>query len=143
MPISKALRGAAYALCLLSGAAYADVAAAPLTALAALRPGEWQLREIGAPAATARALCVPNTNALLQLRHAGASCTRLVIKNGKDDATVQYSCPHAGWGRTSIHVETADLVRIDTQGIANNAPFEVSIEGRRLGECAGTKIGAR
>ncbi|WP_157220996.1 DUF3617 domain-containing protein [Flavisphingomonas formosensis] len=141
MRIVNALRGSAYALCLISGVAYADVA--PLTALSDVRPGQWQLREIGAPLASAQSLCVPNAYALMQLRHAGASCTRLVINNGKEDATVQYSCPHAGWGRTSIHVETSELVRIDTQGIADNAPFEAAIEGRRTGECSGNKIGAR
>ena len=137
------MRSAAYGLCLISGAAYADVAATPLAALSEIRPGQWQLREIGAPTASAQSLCVANTNALIQLRHAGATCTRLVIKNGKEDATVQYSCPHGGWGRTSIHVETSELVRIDTQGLAENAPFEAAIEGRRVGDGASTKIGAR
>lgn len=144
MRIKTTIRYLAYALCLTSGAAFADVANAPLTALAEIQPGLWQLRELGAPAAGLHSLCVTDAYALMQLRHAGATCTRLVIKNAKDDATVQYSCPHAGWGRTSLHVETSELVRIDTQGIANNAPFATLMEGRRTGECGSpTKIGSR
>ena len=144
MRIKSALRIIAYALCLSSGVAHADVANAPLTALSEIQPGMWQLRELGTPGATPKPMCIANTYALMQLRHAGATCTRLVIKNSKDDAVVQYSCPHAGYGRTSLHVETTELVRIDTQGIANNEPFEVSMEGRRSGDCgAATKIGAR
>ena len=51
-------------------------------------------------------------------------------------ATVSYSCPGAGSGRTTIRVETTRLLDIQSQGIVNNAPFEVRYEARRTGPCA-------
>jgi hypothetical protein len=71
----------------------------------------------------------------MQLQHGATACSRLVIGNEKASATVHYSCPGAGWGRTTLRVETPRLARIDTQGIANNAPFAFSAEARRIGAC--------
>jgi hypothetical protein len=104
----------------------------PLSALAMLEPGLWQLRTEGEPT---RNVCVADANALIQLRHKAGACTRLVIANEKASATVHYSCPGAGWGRTTLRVETPRLARIDTQGIADNAPFAFIAEARRIGPC--------
>jgi hypothetical protein len=104
----------------------------PLSALAMLQPGLWQLRAEGEPN---RNVCVGDPHALIQLRHKGGTCTRLVIANEKSSATIHYSCPGAGWGRTTLRVETPRLATIDTQGIADNAPFAFVAEARRIGEC--------
>jgi hypothetical protein len=48
---------------------------------------------------------------------------------------VSYQCIGAGKGRTDIRVETPRLVQIDAQGIADGAPFALSLEGRRTGDC--------
>jgi hypothetical protein len=66
------------------------------------------------------------------------ACSRLVIENERTSATVHYSCPGAGWGRTTLRITTPRSARIDTQGIAANAPFDVSVDARRTGDC-GTK----
>lgn len=104
----------------------------PLFALAMLQQGLWQLRGEGEPT---RTICVADPYALIQLRHKATACARLVIANQKSTATVHYSCPGAGWGRTTLRVETPRLATIDTQGIADNAPFAFKAEARRIGSC--------
>ena len=104
----------------------------PLPALAMLQPGLWQLKTEGQPPRNA---CIADPHALIQLRHRADACGRLVIANERLTATIHYSCPGAGWGRTTVKVETPRLARIDTQGIAENEPFAFTVEARRLGPC--------
>ncbi|MES2339440.1 MAG: hypothetical protein V4537_15215 [Pseudomonadota bacterium] len=115
--------------------AFAAPAQAPrFVALDAMQQGMWQLREIGG---TARAMCVRDPSALFQLRSPGSGCTRFVIENSTTAATVHYTCPGRGHGRTTISVETPRLVRISSEGLEGGAPFSVELEGRRTGNCPG------
>lgn len=117
-----------------SGVAAAAHGAAPqpLSAVGTLQPGLWQLQAEGeAP----RKICVGDTSALVQIRHAGTPCSRLVIADQRSSATVHYSCPGAGWGRTTLKVVTPRSATIDTQGIAGNAPFAFTADARRMGDC--------
>lgn len=103
-----------------------------IPALASLEPGLWQLRGEGE---ATRTICVADPHSLIQLRHGATPCSRLVIASDKSSATIHYSCPGAGWGRTTLRVETPRLARIDTQGIADNEPFAFIAEARRIGPC--------
>jgi hypothetical protein len=105
------------------------------TALSTLSPGQWTLRGLSRTSGN-RAICLGDSHALLQIRHGAASCSRFVIAKDARGLTVHYTCPGAGHGRTTIHVESSALVRIETQGIVNNAPFDASWEARRTGECS-------
>jgi len=116
---------------LLLGAA----ANAPIQAFGRIEPGEWQLRALDG-SAPARKLCIDDAYDLIQLRHPGAACSRFVLANEPQTATVHYTCTGAGYGRTTIRVETPQLVHIDSQGLANQSPFQVALEGRRLGKCS-------
>lgn len=127
----------AFILCLI-GVASMGAAGGALSALSALEPGLWQLRAPGEPT---RNLCLGDPFALMQLRHAGAACSRLVIEDEKSVATIHYSCPGAGWGRTTLRVATPRSARIETQGIAGNAPFDVSLDARRTGDCGSRPAG--
>ena len=128
-------RGALFGLLLIGGLTAAAPARAPeLVALTRIETGQWQLKEPGA-AATARSLCVMDPAVLLQLGHSGAQCSRFVIADTPDTATVHYTCPGAGHGRTTISLETPRLLHIQTQGIAGGAPFDLDYEGRRIGAC--------
>lgn len=98
-------------------------------------PGNWTLHEIGTSSGN-RAVCVKEPGMLLQLHHANASCARLVVAETARDATVQYTCTGQGHGRTKITVETPSLIRIQTQGLAHGAPFDMDYEARRAGSCA-------
>ncbi|TVV75036.1 DUF3617 domain-containing protein [Sphingomonas solaris] len=103
-----------------------------LNAMTAITPGQWQLQVPGEPA---RTMCVANPEALFQIRHRAGACTRLVIADEKASATMHYSCPGTGWGRTTVRVSTPASVRIATQGIADNAPFDFTAQARRIGDC--------
>lgn len=118
-----------------ASAAIAQPASAPgLAALKTIEKGMWQFRESGVAGAGQR-ICVKDPIALMQIRHSGAVCSRYIIEDATDRATVHYTCPSNGHGRTTIRVETRRLVQIDSQGIADNAPFAVRYEGRRVGQC--------
>ncbi len=103
-----------------------------LEALAKLEPGRWQLRELDGPA---RSICLADPAALVQLEHEGVSCEKEVLASEAGAATVEYTCPGRGFGRTSIRVETPRLARIDTQGFADGRPFAYRVEARKLGAC--------
>lgn len=107
-----------------------------LMATGGLEPGLWQLQGGGQPP---RKICLGDVAPLVQLRHADATCSRLVIADEHGGATVHYSCPGAGWGRTTLKVVTPRSVTIDTQGIADNAPFAFTADARRTGECTAGK----
>ena len=114
-----------------------------LGALNHLEHGLWQFRDLDAGGAALPPLCVVDPGVLMQLQHRGAPCSRLVIASDAKGATVHYTCPAGGFGRTSLRVETPRLAKIDTQGISGNAPFAYRIEARRTGPCAGNHISGR
>lgn len=106
-----------------------------LTALASLRPGLWEVREINNPRAAPASFCVTDPNILMQVQHRNEPCSRLVISNKARDATVHYTCPTGGFGRSSIRVESRELAVLETQGIAAGLPFEYRATARRKRAC--------
>jgi hypothetical protein len=123
---------AAAAMTMAGWAGAADVP--KLAALQTLEPGEWELRGRGKGAET-RKLCVSDLRQLLQIRHARASCSSFVVSDEADAASITYDCAAAGNGRTDLRVETARLIQISSQGVADGAPFVFVAEGRRIGAC--------
>lgn len=119
----------------LLGAGLAGAANAPGPAvLTRIQPGQWTLRTVDGSAPT-RSMCVSDPSTLVQLRHPNTACTRFVLDDGASAGTIHYTCPGHGHGQTTIRVETSALIHIDSQGISDNAPFNMSIEARRLGAC--------
>ena len=123
---------------------FALVAAAPTVTrpglpkspvLDAIEPGKWELRGAGTNPVT---LCIGDMQALLQVRHNGLACSWYVVANEARLFTVSYRCPRAGYGLTTVKLETPRLVQVETQGIANNQPFALTLEGRKIGECPAT-----
>lgn len=110
-----------------------------MPALAVVQPGQWFLKARSGGAAS-RSVCVQDVRSLLQVEHGGAVCNRFVIASSPRETTVHYTCPGAGHGRTTIRVETARLIQIESHGIARQEPFAVEFEARRTGDC---KVGAR
>jgi hypothetical protein len=109
------------------------VSAPTLEALTVIEAGQWQLR--ADDGSDSRSICVADPRILLQVRHRQATCSRFIIANEAKSATIHYTCPGAGHGRTTLRVETPRLVQIESQGIADNAPFAVHMEARRTGSC--------
>ena len=107
-------------------------ASAGVTALEGLAPGQWQLRETDG---SVRSLCLGDASQLLQLRHGSAACKVTVLDNSPGHTTVHYTCAGAGYGRTTVTVETPRLVHVDTQGVAEGQAFVLDYEGRNMGAC--------
>lgn len=133
---SKHLRIAA--ICIAGVAGFAAPASGQRQSLAMLdqiEGGRWELRARGQSGAIER-LCLNNGRRLIQLRHPAATCERLIVSDGANEVTVQYTCRGRGYGRTHIRRETGRLVQIDAQGIADGLPFAFTAEARRVGECS-------
>lgn len=113
----------------------------PLTAqtgsgamLANLEKGEWTVRfRSGSPD---RKICVRTGRELIKLAHTAADCTRFVVEDEASVVTVQYTCKGHGYGLTSVRRETSSLVQLESEGIADDLPFEITAEARRTGICS-------
>jgi hypothetical protein len=106
-----------------------------LAMLDRLESGSWELR-LREPGGDVQRVCLRDGRGLIQLRHQGDACERLIINDGANEVTVQYTCRGQGFGRTHIRLETARLAQIETQGIADGLPFAYNMEARRIGDCA-------
>ena len=133
MAMRRVVRPILAAAAMAASAAWAAPVQAPrFVAFDTLQHGMWQLKEVGA---ATRAVCVRDPASLFQLRSRGAGCSRFVVENGATSATVHYTCPGRGHGRTTISVETPRLLHIESEGIESGAPFSIELEGRRTGDC--------
>jgi hypothetical protein len=136
MKLRHMSRAVLFGLALCTSLTAASPAVAPqLAVLAQVEPGQWQLRETGTNTPP-RAMCVADPAMLLQLGHPGVACSRFVIADTAGSATVHYTCPGAGHGRTTLSIETPRVIHVATQGIAGGLPFDHDFEARRLGACA-------
>ncbi|HKT16103.1 MAG TPA: hypothetical protein VJR87_11945 [Allosphingosinicella sp.] len=115
----------------------------PLVSLARLEPGQWQIRELGNERAVPQSICLGDPEMLVQLEHRQIACSRYIIANDAQGATVHYTCPAKDYGRTTVRVETARLAKIDTQGLVGNIPFAYRAEARRIGPCERSTAAAR
>jgi len=107
---------------------------AALAMLDRIDRGNWEMRVRGSDGGVQR-MCLDSGRALIQLRHQGQKCRRVVVEDSASEVTVQYTCPGRGYGRTQIRRESGTLVQIDSQGIANGLPFAFAAEARRVGDC--------
>lgn len=117
-----------------TNAVHAAPPGSPPAALAGLEPGQWDLRSRDPGEAPLR-ICVREGQNLVQLRHQGQACRRFVVEDSPARTSVSYNCPGTGHGLTVVRVETPRLVQIDSQGVADGAPFALEVEGRRIGAC--------
>lgn len=104
-----------------------------LAMLGTLTKGEWTIKQRGVT--TDRKICVKSGTELIQMMHREGGCSQFVVEDGAARVTVQYTCPGNGYGRTSIRRETSALVQLESQGIHNGIPFQMTAEARRTGPC--------
>ena len=110
-------------------------AASRPSALAGTSPGLWEIS--GLPnAGTAVRQCVADTAALARVEHRGHSCTQVVVKDTPTWTEIHYTCANGGFGRSKLTVLTPRSLRIETQGISANYPFNYTIQARRTGNCS-------
>ena len=96
-------------------------------------PGLWEIA--GGPDGGKPKICVANPMVLAQLQHRSGNCRRDVVRDGPRSAEISYSCAGGGFGTTTIQQITPRALRIETQGISDNAPFHYVIQARKLGNC--------
>lgn len=99
-----------------------------------LETGRWEVRMRDGSGRT-YPMCVDDARKLLQLRHPGLACERVIVSDTPGEVTVQYTCRGAGYGRTTVRKETSRLVQLQSQGIAEGLPFDFTAEARRTGGC--------
>jgi hypothetical protein len=95
----------------------------------------WEIDPLG-PGTRAR-LCVSDPMVFANYEHRGTTCTRVVISDGPNGAVINYTCPTGGFGRSTVKALTPRSLRVETQGIADNAPFQYVFQARRVGACGG------
>ena len=116
-------------------------AATVLTLSAAQRPaalsrvegGLWEIDRLG-PGVRPK-LCVTDPLWFSSYEHRGKPCMRVVISDGPQGALIHYTCPAGGFGRSKVNVLTPRSLRIETQGISNDLPFNYVLQARRVGDC--------
>ena len=124
-------------LLLLGGAAalIAPGAAHNPAALAKASGGLWEISGMPGAGSPLRQ-CVADVAALAQVEHRGRHCTRTVISDRPTSATIHYSCGGSDFGESDIELITPRSLRISTQGISANLPFNYVIQARRVGDCS-------
>jgi hypothetical protein len=108
---------------------------ASLSVLSRLEPGLWVLRDRDGSRSLPSICLRDDRELVMQVRHGQTACTRLVIASDAKGATVHYTCPGAGFGRTSVRVETPRLLKLDSQGVHEGVPFAFRAEARRISAC--------
>ena len=107
-----------------------------LTVFSKIEPGLWELHEFGNSSGPRRSLCLADPQVLMQIEHRALPCSSLVLADDAQSATVHYTCPSSGYGRTSMRWISPRVLTIDTQGIRDNRPFAYRAEARRLRGCS-------
>jgi hypothetical protein len=82
-----------------------------------------------------RTVCIPDPVVLAQYEHLRASCARDVIRDSVSKAEIHYSCSGGAFGQSTVELITPRSLRIETQGISDNAPFHYVLQARRIGNC--------
>lgn len=120
------------ALLIFSGLALAG--AAHPSVFEQAQPGMWEIS--GVPGAKAPVKqCVADVAKLAEFEHRGKNCWVKVISSSASSTVVEYSCGAAGFGRSQVDALTPRSLRIDTQGISNQLPFNYVLQARRIGDC--------
>ncbi len=115
--------------------------AKPLALSTVIERGTWELRELQTANAP-RKFCLTDPATLLQIQHGMTNCTHAVIDDRPMEATVHYSCPGAGHGRTTLRLESGHRLQLETQGIDHGAPFAARYEGVKTGACSSASSSA-
>jgi len=112
-----------------------SVAATSPRALGPATGGLWQVAR-SAKDKPERSLCVARPALLAQYQHRGRRCELVVTSDVGNIAVVNYTCADGGFGRSELTLLTPRTLRIATQGIAADGPFNYVIHARRTGACA-------
>ena len=104
-------------------------------ALAQTSGGIWEISGLPGAKSPLRE-CVANAASLAVIEHRGQNCTRSILSDGPSTALIHYTCGQAGFGDSRLTVITPRSLRIETQGISDQLPFNYVLQARRVGDCA-------
>ena len=103
--------------------------------LGQVSPGLWELA--GAPGGKGPVRqCVADLTALAQFEHRTRTCTRNVVSDSGTTTVIHYTCGSGEFGDSKLTVITPRSMRIETQGISDQAPFNYVLQARRVGDCS-------
>ena len=112
----------------------AALAAEAPAALSQIAGGLWEVT--GTPGAQAPVRqCFADVMTLAQFEHRARNCTRSVVSDSGSSTVVRYSCGPSDFGQSQVDVITPRSLRIATQGISDQLPFNYVIQARRVGDC--------
>lgn len=114
-----------------AGISLAAAAATP-SVLSQVAGGQWEISRSGQPPVL---LCIADPAILAQFENRGGKCARNIVRDGGSSTTIHYSCAGGGFGQSDIRVLTPRSLRVETQGISDNAPFKYTFQARRVGDC--------
>ena len=118
----------------IAAAAPAVVLAAQPSALTKVSGGLWEIS--GAPGVrTPVKECVADVLALAQFEHRAKRCSRNVISDHERTTRITYDCGPSGFGQSDVDVITPRSLKISTQGISDQQPFNYVLQAHRVGEC--------
>jgi len=100
---------------------------------AGIQRGLWEVT--GAPGRPAQRLCLAEPLVLAQFEHRLQTCERDIVRDTLSVAEIHYRCPAGGFGRSTITALTPRSVRVATQGISGDGPFQYVLQARRIGAC--------
>ena len=103
--------------------------------LAEAVPGLWELTGVPGASAPVRQ-CFADIALLGQFEHRARKCKRTVIDDTASTTLVQYACGPAEFGSSELHLITPRSLKISTQGISDNLPFNYVLQAHRVGDCA-------
>jgi hypothetical protein len=115
-------------------------ALALLSVAAVLRPAVFSqtgggLWEVSRANGGRRNVCIADPALLSQYENLRANCARDIVRNTQAKAEIHYSCTGGAFGQSTVELITPRSLRIETQGISDNAPFHYVLQARRLGDC--------
>lgn len=108
-------------------------AAQPHAALSQVNPGLWEIA--GMPGGKPLRECVADPAVLAQLEHRKRSCARKITSDNGTQTVINYTCAAKDFGSSKMTVITPRSMRIETQGISDNMPFNYVLQARRVGDC--------
>ena len=129
-------RGRRFIVAIAAGAAALALAgAAKPPALSAVKAGMWELSGLPGTHAPAH-VCIADVQQLTRYEHRARSCTGKVISDNGRSTVIEYTCDNDDFGSTKIDVITPRTIKVSTQGISDSLPFNYTLNGHRIGECA-------
>lgn len=79
--------------------------------------------------------CIADILTFAQFEHRSRVCSRTALGGSATSANYSYSCGPGDFGQSQIDVLTPRSLRISTQGVSQQLPFNYVIQARRIGDC--------